>query len=138
MVTTVLGYRKPCSCFPRCSWQMDETDSTESALCGAPQTPGGVSSVAEPSELLGHSCCLAPSAEGGVLVFLGCPRVNGHLLTSLLQGLMGPGLPSSGCAEREQGEGFSFILNKTFHLFSICVYSSPSWAGVSRQHLLGC
>ena len=41
---------------------MDEqTDSAESALCGAPQTPSEVSSVAEPSELLGDSCCLAPS-----------------------------------------------------------------------------
>lgn len=108
---------------------MRQTDSGELAHCGAPQTPSEVSSVAKLSELLGYSCCLAPSGEGGVLVFLGCPCANAHLLTSPPQGLMGPGLPSAGWAERKQGEGFSFILNKTFPLFSICVDSSPSWAG---------
>lgn len=75
---------------------MRQTDSAELVHCGAPQTPSEGSSVAKPSELLGHSCCLALSGEGGVLVFLGCPHANAHLLTSPLQGLMGPGLPSAG------------------------------------------
>lgn len=57
---------------------------------------------------------------------------DAHLLTSLLQGWAGCRLPSAAWVEREQGEGFSFILNKMFHLFSICV-DNPTSVGQGQQ-----